>query len=306
MFDRTTIMAIARQARIAKLPFAHVAAIVETESAGSIGTIVRGKMRPVIRYEGHYFDKRCADMVRAAARKAGVSNPKAGGVKNPSSQTARYDLVDRAAAFDRQAAYESVSWGVGQVMGAHWKRLKYASILDLVHRAEAGVEGQVDLMLRFIIADPKLFRALKEGNWPVVANGYNGAGYKANAYDVKMAKSAKKWAAYERDHPGLADRHAVAVPPAAAPEVKKLIEATDGSAVSTTNIAAGIGSVSGAVAIGNEAAYAVSSAKDSLDMLLAAGPWLLLLIVCLGAGWWIWRERQAKRALGAAAREAVK
>jgi Phage tail lysozyme len=143
---------------------------------------------------------------------------------------------------------------------------------------------------------------------------YERAGVKH--YDRRLAWAKKALAAYQRTgRPAANPDAAIPQPPSRwdaplaklAPDaaVTALIDNADKPGMSTTNIAAGIGSVSGAVAIGNEAAYAVSSAKDSLDMLLAAGPWILLLIVCLGAGFWIWRERQAKRRLGAAAREAV-
>lgn len=94
-------------------------------------------------------------------------------------------------------------------------------------------------------------------------------------------------------------------PPRPLPKpVVELIENAD-KPVSTTNIAAGIGTASGAVAVANEAADAVSGAKDALDTFMSVGPWVLLLIVIIGAGWWIWKERKAKQRLGAEARAHV-
>ena len=92
--------------------------------------------------------------------------------------------------------------------------------------------------------------------------------------------------------------------PKAPDAIVRLVEDAD-KPISTTNIAAGIGTASGAVAIANQAAEAVQGAQDALDTLMSVGPWMLLLIVILGAGWWIWKERKAKQRLGAEARAHV-
>jgi len=63
---------------------------------------------------------------------------------------------------------------------------------------------------------------------------------------------------------------------------------------STTNIAAGGTAVVTTVSTVNEITKSVSEASDGLSGIIAAGPWVLLLIVGLGAAWWIWKERQKK------------
>lgn len=193
-FDDETLIAADRTARDIGVPVAHLLAVAEVESAGKVFAVVDGVPEPLIRFEGHYFDKRVVPERRAAARKAGLANPKAGGVKNPVSQQARWDrLLKPAAELDRQAAYESTSWGLGQVMGGHWKALRYPSVLALVNEARSGAAGQIALMARFIGANPAILKALRDGDWPAFARGYNGPGYKANAYDTKMRAAAAKW-----------------------------------------------------------------------------------------------------------------
>jgi lysozyme len=63
---------------------------------------------------------------------------------------------------------------------------------------------------------------------------------------------------------------------------------------STTNIATGIGATASTIAAAKEATDAARESVDGVSAILAAGPWVLLLCVALGAGWWIWRERQRK------------
>lgn len=74
---------------------------------------------------------------------------------------------------------------------------------------------------------------------------------------------------------------------------------------STTNIATGIGAASSTVAIAKEATDAARESVDGVSAILAAGPWVLLMVVALGAGWWIWRERQRKARLAQSAKGAI-
>jgi lysozyme len=79
-------------------------------------------------------------------------------------------------------------------------------------------------------------------------------------------------------------------------------DAARSGASSTTNIATGIGAASSTIAIAKEATDAAKDSVDGVSAILAAGPWVLLLVVSLGAGWWIWRERQRKAKAAQAAK----
>lgn len=163
-------------------------AVISVESNGIKGEMINGRLEPLIRYEGHYFDKLCAPSVREAARKAGVSAPQAGGIKNPKAQINRWTLVKKAAVYDRVAAYASCSYGVGQVMGSHWKVLGYKSIDALIDTARSGLVGQAEIMAKYI----KVFGLddeLRALDWSGFARGYNGKAYKKNSYDTNMAKA---------------------------------------------------------------------------------------------------------------------
>lgn len=187
MINAETAEAVERIAAVRGFEAAALKAFIQTESAGITYATVDGKKEPLIRWEGHYFHRLCAPTVRDKAIKAGLASPRAGGIPNPSSQQARWDkLLKPAMAIDKQAALESCSWGIGQVMGSHWKMLGFSSVLDMVDTARSGVEGQIELMVRFL-EKTGLKGALARHDWKTVASGYNGANYAANKYDEKMA-----------------------------------------------------------------------------------------------------------------------
>ena len=164
---------------------AALEAVVEIESGGLAIVLVDGRPEPPIRWEGHYFDRLCKASVRALARRSGLASPRAGGVANPPSQAGRWAMLRRAAALDRDAAYQSASWGVGQVMGAHWRALGYAGVYELVAEARSGVEGQLRLMMQFL-RHAGLLDALKRRDWAGFARGYNGPDWRRNGYDERL------------------------------------------------------------------------------------------------------------------------
>jgi murein L,D-transpeptidase YcbB/YkuD len=183
MFNDETRTEIERVADGIGAERAALLAIAEVESAGKAFATVGGRKEPLIRFEGHYFDRRVSVEKRAEARAAGLADPKAGAVRNPASQAARWALLARAAAIDHKAAHESVSWGLGQVMGAHWAWLGYADVDALVAEARAGVGGQAALM-----------EAIRRRDWPAFARGYNGPDYKRHGYDRKIASAYARYA----------------------------------------------------------------------------------------------------------------
>lgn len=100
---------------------------------------------------------------------------------------------------DANAAMESTSIGLGQVMGFNYKRLGYATVGAMWDDAKKGESRQIYQMARFIETDARLIKALREKNWHLVATYYNGAGYRELAkrigrepYDVSMKKAYDK------------------------------------------------------------------------------------------------------------------
>lgn len=190
--DKNIVNEIVTASEQAGIDPASILALTEIESNGRYYHWVNDRQEPAIRFEGHYFDRRLSDTTRKLARNAGISSPVAGKICNPTSQTQRWELLQRAMKFNQKAALESTSWGIGQVMGAHWQWLNYNSIDHFVKTARSGLKGQVELMLRFIIkAD--LIETLSKHDWSTFARRYNGPNFTKNQYDLKLEASWIGW-----------------------------------------------------------------------------------------------------------------
>lgn len=192
MFDSQTIAALTVMANEAKIEPAALLGIAEVESGGRALHNVNGGKEPAIRFEGHYFDRRLSGRLRDYARSNGLSAPVAGRIRNPKSQGERWLLLERAMGLNKKAALESTSWGLGQVMGAHWEWLGYMTVDDLVAEARGSVAGQARLMLRFI-EKAELLEVLKARNWREFARRYNGPAFARNEYDKRMAEAYQRW-----------------------------------------------------------------------------------------------------------------
>ncbi|MGN6549265.1 MAG: N-acetylmuramidase domain-containing protein [Pararhizobium sp.] len=188
MLSKTDLACVRGVAGACNVDPAALAAVVAVESGGRVTARVAGREEPLIRWEGHYFDRLCRPAIRIKARRSGLASPRAGAIPNPPTQAGRWALLKRAAALDHDAAYASCSWGVGQVMGAHWQALGYADVDALVAEARSGLAGQLRLMVLFI-AHAGLTAALAAHDWQAFARRYNGPGYRRSGYDAKLARA---------------------------------------------------------------------------------------------------------------------
>src|SRR5690606_17709777 len=98
MPDSAVMQDIRRVARELAVETAALAAVAHVESGLKPHAMVDGKPEPLIRFEGHYLDRRLAGAAREEARRQGLASPQAGKVKNPTAQAARWALLARAAA----------------------------------------------------------------------------------------------------------------------------------------------------------------------------------------------------------------
>lgn len=207
--DASQAYAIKKAARQLDVPHAALAAVVHVESGGRSFAMVDGRAEPLIRFEGHYFHRLLPAASRASAKQAGLASARAGSVKNPRSQTARWTLLARARAINRSAADQSVSWGIGQVMGANWRMLGYGSVGALVADARSGFEGQLRLMTRFI-AQRDLIPHLRSADFPAFARIYNGPAFAKHGYHTRMEAAFQRISGAhtqmgQRDWLGLGD-----------------------------------------------------------------------------------------------------
>jgi len=192
MSKKLTEAQIAAQAKALGIEVAALRAVIEVECKGS-GFNEDGT--PVILFERHVMrqrliaNKRDIDLSLISAERPDLCSKSTGAYGLYSAQHGR---LNAAAQYHRDSALESASWGLGQVMGYHWKALEYPSLQAFINAMYKDEASQLDAMCRYIKVN-NLVNALKNKDWKAFARGYNGAAYAKNSYDVKLGNAYKKW-----------------------------------------------------------------------------------------------------------------
>ncbi|HZP21674.1 MAG TPA: N-acetylmuramidase domain-containing protein [Bauldia sp.] len=137
--------------------------------------------RQKILFERHIFYKYTKGKFSAA--NPDISSPTAGGY---SGGAAEYARLAKAIALDRDAALQSASWGLGQIMGFNAVGLNYSSAANMIATFKDGENAQLDGCARFINASSALKEAFVNRDWVKVAFFYNGKDYAKNKYDTKL------------------------------------------------------------------------------------------------------------------------
>ena len=192
MSKKLTTEQIQTIAKENNIPYAALRAVIEVECKGSG---FNSDNTPVILFERHIFrrqlivngKKSLAD--RLVKERPDICNTTMGGYGKYSQQ---HNRMSDAAKYDRTSALESASWGIGQVMGFHWKSLGYPTLQSFVNAMYRDEVSQLDAMIRFLKVN-NLDHHLRTLNWAAFARGYNGASYAVNKYDVKLAAAYNKF-----------------------------------------------------------------------------------------------------------------
>jgi hypothetical protein len=184
----------------------EIHAFLDVETSGH-GFDAQG--RPVILFEPHVFYRNLAGAARAKAVAAGLAYAKWGEKPYPRDS---YPRLKAACAIDETAALRSASWGLGQVLGENFSAAGFATVQAMVEAMMADEALQLAAAVNFIAAN-RLDGKLRKHDWAGFAKGYNGASYRKNAYDIRLAKAFRKWSGI-RDTPPPA---APVQPPAPVP-----------------------------------------------------------------------------------------
>lgn len=200
---------IAEAARDNNLEFAALKAVIQVETAGR-GFLTDG--RPKILFEGHKFWEHLQSLgIKPEEKLPGnedILYPKwtrkhyLGGARE-------YERLNKAMLIHWEAAVCSTSWGLFQIMGENVKKSpgyikrhhdvlafyeaqhlsEYEHLLDFldfIHNKKIkDQDGQKKPLIEYLRFDTR--------NWARFAYGYNGAGYKQNAYDIKLKKAYEKF-----------------------------------------------------------------------------------------------------------------
>lgn len=98
----------------------------------------------------------------------------------------------RAVRFDARHAMLSTSWGRYQIMGFNYEVCGYQSVEAFVAALKTGEAAQLQAFVKFVIGN-HIDDELRTHNWAGFAYRYNGAGYRTNRYDEKLASAYAKY-----------------------------------------------------------------------------------------------------------------
>ena len=138
---------------------------VETKKAGYLPD-----RRPKILFERAIFHDLTHGIHDAAH--PNISAPSGGGYVGGAGEYAR---LGEAYALDPDAALQSASWGIGQILGCNFKIAGFASVEDMVQAACASEAGQLQAFQGYILSR-NVAAPLAAHVWNAVASNYNGPG----------------------------------------------------------------------------------------------------------------------------------
>lgn len=167
----------------------EIHAIIDVESKG---TGWDSQNRPIILFEPHIFYKQLAANKPASLQTAvseGLAYQKWGTKPYPRDS---YPVLEKAILIDQELALRSASWGLGQIMGFNFSMVGYKSAQEMVEHFKLDEENHLAAMIKFIIA-AGLDDELHRHDWDGFARGYNGPGFAANRYDIKLAAAYQRW-----------------------------------------------------------------------------------------------------------------
>jgi len=138
--------------------------------------------RPVIRFERYRFHQHTGGIYDAAH--PDISSALPGNVAADGAP--QYDLLNKAVALNPQAALESTSWGLAQILGENYALAGFADVMSMVGAMVNSENAQMDAFRSFIQSN-HLAPHLQAQNWAAFALGYNGANYQRLHYDTRLA-----------------------------------------------------------------------------------------------------------------------
>lgn len=181
---------IAEVAASIEVQEAALRAVLAVESAGH-GFDQYGRVtalyEPHVAYRLSSGDKRAALMARCLAYAKWGEQP------YPKSHDLRFHQIDECAEIaGMEFAADATSWGLPQIMGFNAQSAGYNSSVEMVTAFAADEQNQLAALGAFILNNKALHRALQHLDWAGFAAGYNGGGFRRNAYDTKLADAYRR------------------------------------------------------------------------------------------------------------------
>lgn len=185
MFNPQNVAAITAASTGMGITPASMLALGLKESSGNVFWTVGDRKLPAIRPETHHFYKQLSGAERDRAVAEGLAHPRRNAIKLPRSYLGIYQFYWRMQAINVEAAAAATSHGWGQVMGFNAASLGYRSALALANRAQSGLQGQTELVGRFLDQNgliPFMNALPSKKAAEHIARRYNGPKWRENDY----------------------------------------------------------------------------------------------------------------------------
>ncbi|MGJ0236997.1 N-acetylmuramidase domain-containing protein [Novosphingobium fluoreni] len=171
---------------------AQIRAVRQVEAAGK-GYDKAGM--PKILYERHLFHR----LTGGKFSPAPFSQSKAGGYTNDANGDGIVDSWDRLceaiATGEVDAAFQSCSWGLFQVLGQWWDELGYPSPFAMAWTSAQSEGDQLEMFVRYVehfgLTDELRQLSPNPVTCRAFAAAYNGPGYRQYVYDEKLAAAMR-------------------------------------------------------------------------------------------------------------------
>lgn len=145
---------------------------------------------PVIAFEGHIFRKytnRTYDNTHPTlsypyGKKAGKS-----WMRNNKDQATSWQSLSDAFDLSAEAALNSCSWGMFQLMGFNYKNAGYDDVYSFVKAMKANAGNHLQCFLNFCAKNPALLSAMQKNDFVNMARNYNGIDYGDYDQKIKLA-----------------------------------------------------------------------------------------------------------------------
>lgn len=170
--------------------FCDIAAIKAVASVESSGDGMLKNGQPKILFEAHEFSKRTNNQYDVTHPR--ISSPKWNKKLYIGGEGEHFRLK-AAIALDREAALLSTSWGKFQIMGYNYELCGFKSLQSFVNAMYESEDAQLAAFVKFIKSNKRMHQALQSRRWATFARAYNGPGYMANSYDVKLEQAYKRF-----------------------------------------------------------------------------------------------------------------
>lgn len=149
---------------------------------------------PLIRFEPHILNQQLARSGnQTAPGKWGTSKlvgRNVDGVSCEGGQANEIACLNKAITINREAAFNSISMGMGQIMGFNAKLSGYANAEEMFKKFSSGfggVKAQILGMFKVIENSPAILKAAQNKDYSSFARLYNGASVGTKKHDQYMA-----------------------------------------------------------------------------------------------------------------------